>query len=276
MSTTENTAGGARATGPDRPDVRAAGRRLTTLEVVGVTVSVLLGAAVWAVGLPSSPTLFGTPLSDLTVPVALLVALTGVCVVGAAAARSAWRVVHIVVASVLGVAGGFFLWGVAVVWEPLTKPLSFYPPAAALAVGLFLVPGVLGGLVVRKPGAAVYTELVAALLEALLGNQWGFSTVYYGLVEGLGAEVVLAVLLYRTFGVVAALGAGAGAGVAAGVLDSFVYFPSFSAASKAVYIGFAAASGAVVAGLGAWALTRALATSGALAPLASGRTRELV
>ena len=38
----------------------------------------------------------------------------------------------------------------------------------------------------------------------------------------------------------------------------------------------AVVSGAVIAGVGAWALTRALATTGALAPLASGRTAERV
>jgi energy-coupling factor transport system substrate-specific component len=187
-----------------------------------------------------------------------------------------WRVVDILVAAVLGVVGGLYLWGVAAVWEPLTKPLAFIPPASALAVGLFLVPGVLGGLVVRRPGAAIFTELVAATLEALLGNIWGFSTVYYGLLEGLGAELVLAVLLYRSFGAVAALAAGAGTGVAAGLLDSFVYYPTQTPGFKVVYVAFAVASGTVIAGLGGWALTRGLAASGALGPLASGRARELV
>jgi energy-coupling factor transport system substrate-specific component len=35
-------------------------------------------------------------------------------------------------------------------------------------------------------------------------------------------------------------------------------------------------SSAVIAGLGGWALARGLAASGALAPLASGRTAERV
>ncbi len=193
-----------------------------------------------------------------------------------APSRGSWRVVHIVVASVLGVAGGFFLWGVAVAWEPLTKPLAVWPPLSAALVGLYLVPGVLGGLVVRKPGAAVYTELVAALLEALLGNQWGFSTVYYGLLEGLGAELVLAAFLYRRFDALVALAAGAGSGLACGLLDTTLYYPTFPASQKLAYVVIAIASGAVIAGLGSWALARALAATGALSALASGRTRELV
>jgi energy-coupling factor transport system substrate-specific component len=250
--------------------------RPSATQLGGVAVSLVAAAVVWAVGLPSSVAVFGTPLSELTVPAALALALAGTATVGALTARRTWRVVDLVVASVLAVAGGFFFWGVATVWEPMTAPLKFFPPGSAALAGLWLVPGVLGALVIRKPGAAVYTELVAASVEALLGNQWGFSTVWYGLVEGLGAEFVLAVLLYRSYGLVAALLAGAGAGVTVGLLDSFVYYPQFSAAYKSAYVAFATVSGAVIAGLGSWALTRALARSGALAPLASGRSAERV
>lgn len=191
-------------------------------------------------------------------------------------ARSRWRVVDMVVAAVLGVAGGFFLWAVAVLWEPMTKPLAVWPPLSAILVGLFLVPGVVGGLVVRKPGAAVFTELVAAVLEALLGNSWGFSTVYYGLLEGLGAELVFLLFVYRRWTALVAVLAGAGAGLACGVLDTTLYYPDFPFVSKSAYIAMAIVSGAVVAGLGGHLLTRALAATGALSAMASGRRRELV
>jgi energy-coupling factor transport system substrate-specific component len=190
--------------------------------------------------------------------------------------RTGWRVVDMVVAAVLGVAGGFFLWAVAVLWAPMTTPLAVWPPLSAILVGLFLVPGVLGGLVVRKPGAAVFTELVAAALEALLGNSWGFSTVYYGLLEGLGAEIVFLLFVYRKWTAVVAVLAGAGAGLACGVLDTTLYYPDFPLAQKSAYISMAIVSGAVIAGLGSHLLTRALAATGALSAMASGRRRELV
>jgi energy-coupling factor transport system substrate-specific component len=190
--------------------------------------------------------------------------------------RRGWRVVDIVVASVLAVAGGLFLWVVAQAWNGMTAPLSAYPPASALLGGLWVLPGVLGGLVIRRPGAAVYVELVAAMLEALLGNIWGFSTVWYGLLEGLGAEVVLAVLLYRRFGPWVAALTGLGAGLALGLLDNYYWNVEFSTVHKQVYLLFAALSGVVIAGLGGWALTRALARAGALGPLASSRTADRV
>ena len=139
---------------PDRPGAIAG---LGTPTLVLSAVSVLAGIAVYLVGLPESPSLFGTPLSDLTLPAALLVALGGVSAAVAASRRAPWRVVDIVVASVLGVAGGlvFALWNIA--WRPLSE--SLLPPASAVVVGIWLFPGVLAVLVIRKPGAAVYTEL---------------------------------------------------------------------------------------------------------------------
>jgi energy-coupling factor transport system permease protein len=245
--------------------------------LVAAAAAVVVAAVLYAVGLPDTVSVFDTPLADLTLPAALFVAFAGTALAAAVFTRAAWRVVDLVVASVLGVAGGllFAVWNVGL-WPWASGALAFFPPASALLVGVWLLPGVLGGLVVRKPGAAVYTELVAATLSAFIGNQWGFATVWYGLVEGLGAEFVLALLLYRRFGLGAAIGAGIGAGVAVGLMDSLIYYPDFSAGYKLAYVAFAMLSGAVVAGAGSWWLTRALARTGALAPLASGRTAERV
>jgi len=242
--------------------------------LVGAAIGVLVGVVIYLVGLPSSASVFGTPLSDLTLPTALFVAGATVAVIASTATAGSWRVVDIVVASVLGVAGGL----VFSVWNVGSAPLreGLVPPVSAIVVGVWLFPAVLGALIVRRPGAAVYTELVAAVLSALVGNEWGFATVWYGLVEGLGAEVVFALLLYRRYGLPTALLAGAGAGVAVGLLDTLVYYPELAAGTRLAYIAVAVLSGVVIAGLGSWALARALARTGTLAPLASGRLTERV
>src|SRR4051812_28634827 len=239
-------------------------------------VGAVLGLAVYLVGLPADATLFGTPLSELALPTGLIIALVaGWLAFSLASARAPWRVVDIVVASVLGVAGGllFAVWNAN--YATLSAPLSA-TPAVALLGGVWLLPAVLGGLVIRKPGAAVYTELVAAVLSALVGNQWGFSTVWYGLIEGLGAEVVFAVLLYRRFGLPTAMVAGAVDGAVISLCDLLLSYPTTSVGWKIGYVVLLAVSGAVIAGAGSWALTRALAATGALAPLASGRTAARV
>jgi energy-coupling factor transport system substrate-specific component len=262
-------------TGPTHDsDTRSYPRPATPTLVLG-GVAIVAGLAIYLVGLPDSPSLFDTPLADLTLPAALFVALGGVSAAIAAERSAPWRVVDIVVASVLGVAGGlvFAAWNIA--WRTLQD--SMPPPASAIVVGIWLFPAVLGGLVVRKPGAAVYTELLAAIVSALIGNEWGFATVWYGLVEGLGAEVVLALLLYRAWGLVPALLAGIGAGITVGLLDTIVYFPeTLNAAEKVGYVALAAGSGLVIAGVGGWLLTRALAGTGVLSGLASGRAAARV
>lgn len=261
----------------DAADARREPFRLTGPALGIAAAGVVVGALIWALGLPEQATLFGDSLATLTIPAALLAVLVGLWLAGwTSTTRPRWKVVDIVVASVLGVAGGFLFVAWNAGWTPVSNALAFFPPASGILVGVWLLPGVLGGLILRRPGAAVYTELVAATVSALVGNQWGFATVWYGLLEGLGAEVVFALLLFRRWGLPAALAAGAGAGVVVGMLDAFVYYPTFGAGYKLAYIVATVVSGVVIAGLGSWALTRALAATGALAPLASGRDARRV
>ena len=113
--------------------------------------------------------------------------------------RLRWRVVDIVVASVIGVASGliFLLWNIGYLGpKTLLEPLL--PGLQGLLDGPWLFAGVLGALIIRKPGAAIYTETLAAVVSALVGNQWGgFLTLEAGLVQGLGAEIVFLIFFYR-------------------------------------------------------------------------------
>ena len=64
---------------------------------------------------------------------------------------------------------------------------------------IWLVPAVLAPLIVRKAGAAVFAEMVAAGVSAILGSQWGVDALVSGLVQGAGAELVFALVLYRVW-----------------------------------------------------------------------------
>ncbi|WP_104166633.1 ECF transporter S component [Cryobacterium sp. N22] len=183
-----------------------------------------------------------------------------------------WRVVDIVVASVIGVASGVIFWAWGLAWSPLSALLAFTPGLEGLLAGGWLFAGVLGGLIIRKPGAAVYTEVVAAVVSMLIGTQWGFSTLIWGVVEGLGAEIVLALFFYANWRLGVALLAGAGAGVAVGLLDTtFTSYAALDIGYKAVYFVSAVVSGTVLAGLLSWLAVRGLARTGALSRFAAGR-----
>lgn len=183
-----------------------------------------------------------------------------------------WRVVDIVVASVLAVAVGvvFKLWEFG--YEPLSAAVALLLPGTqALFGGVWLLAGPIVAIIVRKPGAALYAEIVAASVEALLGTQWGWSTLEAGLVQGLGAELVLALFLYRVYRLPVVVLAGAAAGLALGINDSVLWYAGLDAAFKAVYIVCGTISGAVIAGLGSWLIVRALARTGVLSSFAVGR-----
>ena len=183
-----------------------------------------------------------------------------------------WRVVDIVVASVLAVAAGliFVIWNVAS--NPLTAPLSaVLPGLQALAGGGWLFAGVLTALVIRKPGAALYGELVAATVSALVGNQWGVLTIESGLVQGLGAELVFAAFLYRRWNLPVAVAAGAVAGLALAINDLILWYPGSATVFMTIYTASAIVSGALLAGVLSWFVVRGLAKTGALSRFASGR-----
>lgn len=183
-----------------------------------------------------------------------------------------WRVVDIVVASVIAVACAvvFLVWNVGYeAPSAVLKPLL--PGLQGLLAGPWLVAGVLGGLIIRKPGAALYTELVAAVISALIGNQWGPLTIVSGLVQGLGAELVFLIFAYAVWRLPVAILAGAGAGLACGINDRILWYAGADTSFTIVYIVSTTISGALIAGAGSWFIARGLAATGALNRFASGR-----
>ncbi|SDO82462.1 energy-coupling factor transport system substrate-specific component [Microbacterium testaceum StLB037] len=187
--------------------------------------------------------------------------------------RFRWRVVDIVVAAVLGVAIGLLFWGwntVGGLWFTAMDGLT--PGLGGIAVGIWLIGGVIGGLVIRKPGAALLVELIAAIVSALIGNVWGVTTIFSGLAQGLGAELIFLAFLYLRFTLPVAMLAGVGAGVGAWVLELFLT-PNLAKSLEfnLIYLGTLAVSGALLAGLVGWLLVRALAATGALSRFAAGR-----
>ena len=183
-----------------------------------------------------------------------------------------WRVVDIVVAAVIGVAAGlvFFAWNQ--LYNPLSAPLeAALPGAQSLVYGVWLIAAVLGGLIIRKPGAALFVELVAATVSALLGAAWGPLALESGLVQGLGAELVFLVFLYSNWRLYVAVLAGAASGLALAINDLILWYPGSDVAFASIYTIAAIVSGALIAGVGSWAIVRGLAKTGALSRFASGR-----
>jgi energy-coupling factor transport system substrate-specific component len=187
-----------------------------------------------------------------------------------------WRVVDIVVAAVISVAFGvvFLAWNAVYTFtEPVFVAL---PPAQAIMYGVWLLPGVLVALIVRRPGAALFGGFLAAAVSVLLGSPYGADALVSGVIQGAGAELGFAIGLYRRWTLPFAAIAGALAGVAAAIHDIVLYYPDTGADFWAVYTVATVLSGVVVAGIGACLLLNAIVATGVLGGFEAGRGQREV
>ncbi|TAK00599.1 MAG: hypothetical protein EPO36_08100 [Chloroflexota bacterium] len=187
---------------------------------------------------------------------------------GAAPGRSIdtrWRTRDIVVAAVLGVTFGvvFWAWGAAA-WPALAPLNGPFPVLQDLFYAVWLVPAVLAPLIVRKPGAALFAEMVAAGLSAFLGSQWGADTLLSGFVQGAAAELIFAFTLYRTWSLPVLAIAAVASAAAAWIHDWAVYYPDVALEIQLARGVAMAISAIVIAAFGSVALVRSLRRAGVL------------
>jgi energy-coupling factor transport system substrate-specific component len=190
--------------------------------------------------------------------------------------QGGWRMVDIVVAAAVAVAFGV----VFVAWNGLwllAAPLfGFLPPAQGIMYGVWLLPGVLVGLIVRRPGAALFGGLVSAAVSLLLGTPWSADVLISGAAQGGGAELAFALFGYRWWSLPIAMLAGALAGLGAAIHDVIVWYPTTGVGYWVVFSASTILSGALIAGVGSWLLLRALIATGVLHEFAAGRDQREV
>lgn len=177
-----------------------------------------------------------------------------------------WRTVDLIVAAVLAVASGVIF----VAWNSLYTPLSlalvgFTPGLVGILDGVWLIGGLLVALVVRRPGAALLGEVIAASVSAVIGNQWGFTVLILGVAQGLAMEVgfLWARRVKSDFLTVAI--AGALGGVVQGSLEYVYWYAGTGWPFPLFYIASATVSGAILGAGITVMLVRALSTTGILA-----------
>ncbi|WP_044087209.1 ECF transporter S component [Bifidobacterium bombi] len=186
-----------------------------------------------------------------------------------------WRVVDIAVASAIGVVSSLIYWAAGLLYNPIGAPLAALVPGLdGVMNGLWLFAGPLALIIVRKPGAGVYAEVVAGVLEALLGNSWGgLETVAMAVLQGLGAEIVFACTMYKVCNLLTTMLSGTLAGVVCWAWSFFKHLQGINllGAYGLWYLVSTLVSGALIAGVLMWYLYVALAKTGALDKFASGR-----
>jgi energy-coupling factor transport system substrate-specific component len=175
-----------------------------------------------------------------------------------------WRTRDIVIAAVIGAAFGvvFFAWGLI---YSGAEPLFLAAPwARDLLYAVWLMPAVLAPLIVRKPGAALFAEIVAAGVSALLGSQWGVDALLSGFLQGLGAEIVFALTMYRLYTLPVLVAAALGSAAAAWIHDWVLYYAGVDPTIQILRGLAMAVSAVVIVAFGSRALARSLRRAGVL------------
>jgi len=175
-----------------------------------------------------------------------------------------WRTRDIVVAAVIGVAFGVVFWAWNLTYAAAEPLFAFAPPLRDLMYGVWLIPAILAPLVIRKPGAALFAEMVAAGVSALLGSQWSVDTLLSGFMQGAAAELVFAFTLYRSYGAITLVIAALASALAAFIHDWVLYYPTIDTNVQAIRLVAMLVSAAVIAAGGSLLLYRSLRRSGVL------------
>ncbi len=165
--------------------------------------------------------------------------------------------------AVIGVISGIVNTGTGIVWNAVNAAGG--PLAGALLQGAFMWAYLLAFFLIRKPGSMLAVGIIETAIEGFLGNPSGLATLGWGLTQGLGAELVMAIAMYQDFGWLAFGLAGAAASQFGTVWTAYLF--GWDSTPSVVQQYWMAApinliSGFVLSGLLGWWLGKLIARTG--------------
>jgi energy-coupling factor transport system permease protein len=179
-------------------------------------------------------------------------------------AADAWRTRDILVAAIIGVVFGVVFAAWNYVWSAVAPASAIAPLHAFLIYGVWLVPAVLAPVIVRKPGAAVFAEMVAAGVSVFFGNPWGPDVLLSGFVQGAAAELVFAMTGYRRWSLPVLAIAAVSSAAAAWIHDWVLYYADVDVTIQVLRVVAMAISAIVIVAVGSMLLERSLRRAGVL------------
>lgn len=146
--------------------------------------------------------------------------------------------------------------------NPIVRSLQIASPFVSMWPGaLHLLSIVLGGLLIKKPGAGMVTALINGLCQMIFGSASGALCLVYGVGNGVGAEIGLLLFRYKPGLFCSMITAGL-ATATAFFVDLIYWYSNFDMTFKIIYEIDAFFAGAIVCGLISWVMLLALRKAG--------------
>lgn len=182
-------------------------------------------------------------------------------------AANAWSLREILIVVVLGAVFAVLYLGWVQVW--LIAQAIFGAVTMDVVMGFWFIVSIIAAAIIRKPGAALISEVLAAGIEILLGSPAGLMLLVSGAIQGAGAEVVFAATRWRNYSLPVLMAAGVGAAVAS-FAYTWVVFDYGALAPTLLIVMFVlrCLSGALLGGLLGHLIVEALYRTGVLSGLA--------
>ena len=181
--------------------------------------------------------------------------------------KKGWTLREILIVTVLGLVFAVLYLGWVQVW--LVAQALFGAVTMDVVMGFWFVASIVAAAIIRKPGVAFTSEVLAGGVEILLGSPAGLLLLVSGAVQGAGAEVVFAATRWRNYSLPVLMVAGVSAAI-----FSFAYTWirfNYGALEPGLLIAMfvlRCLSGAVLGGWLGHIIVEALYKTGALAGLA--------
>ena len=174
-----------------------------------------------------------------------------------------WSLKEIIVMSAIGVAFAPIYMAWIQVWAIASGLLG--PIGLDLVMGFWFVVSIVCAHIFRKPGAALISEWIAAVVQIPLGSPSGAWLILTGLIQGFGAEVPFWLTKYKKFNTSVLMLSGMGASITSFIYNWFRFGYSGLAPSLIIaMLVIRLISGAVLAGLLGKVIAEGLAATGVL------------
>ncbi|PKR77132.1 thiamine permease [Halalkalibacillus sediminis] len=189
-----------------------------------------------------------------------------------------WKLKEIVLMSILGVVFAlvyllFFFFGQVI--RNILTPFGLAAFGYEIIFGIWFIVSIIAAYIIRKPGAAFTSEVIAGVVQVLVGSPAGPALILTAAVQGAGAELPFALTKWRDYRLrILVL-----AGVSAAFFSFFWHLYSSGNIILAPWLIIATfvvrlISGALLAGvLGKW-LSDQLAKTGVVRGYALGKEKQ--